>query len=85
MFWRSAMSSSSLTTKGQITIPAKIRKQLGLNPGDKVGFLIEDGHVLVFRKESKIEAAFGISHPKKSASLQTMEDAIRKRGGNAGD
>jgi len=78
------MNSSALTAKGQITIPVDIRKQLGLHPGDKIGFLIEDDHVVLFRKESKIEAAFGICHPKTSASLEDMEDTIRKRGGNAG-
>jgi len=35
------MYTSTVTAKGQITIPAKIRKQLGLKPNDKV--------VLIFR------------------------------------
>lgn len=78
------MDSSALTIKGQITIPSSIRKQLGLHPGDKMGFLIEHDHVILFRKESNIEAAFGISHPKKSVNLQDIEEVIRKRGGNAG-
>ncbi len=77
------MYSSALTVKGQVTIPADIRNQLGLHPGDKIGFAIEDDHVILFRKENDIEAAFGICHPKTSASLQDIEDAIRKRGGNA--
>lgn len=78
------MNSSALTIKGQVTIPADIRKQLGLHPGDKIGFLIEDDHVVLFRKESNIEAAFGICHPKTSASLKEIDEVIRKRGGNAG-
>lgn len=78
------MHSSSMTIKGQITIPADIRKQLDLHPGDKIGFIIENSHVVLFRKETNIEAAFGICHPKSSASLKDMEDAINKRGGNAG-
>lgn len=78
------MHSSALTIKGQVTIPADIRKQLGLHPGDKIGFFIQDDHVILFRKENDIEAAFGICHPKKSVSLQEMDDIIRKRGGNAG-
>ncbi len=78
------MNSSALTVKGQVTIPVDIRKQLGLHPGDKIAFLIEDDHVVLFRKESNIEAAFGICHPKTSASLQDIEDAVRKGGSNAG-
>lgn len=77
------MNSSALTIKGQITIPIEIRKQLGLNPGDKIGFLVEEDHIVLFRKESNIEASFGICHPKNSASLKDMKAAVRKRGGNA--
>lgn len=76
------MHSSAMTVKGQITIPADIRKQLGLHPGDKIGFLLEDNHVVIFRKENNIESAFGICHPKKSVDLAGIEKIIRKRGGN---
>ncbi len=78
------MHSSALTIKGQITIPSDIRKQLGLHPGDKIGFMIEDNHVILFRKLSNIEAAFGICHPETSVNLQGIEEAIRKRGHDAG-
>ena len=37
------MSSSTLTTKGQITIPKRLRDYLGLSPGDKLRFEYEDG------------------------------------------
>ena len=33
---------ASLSSKGQITIPAEIRKYLGLDPNDKVAFVIDD-------------------------------------------
>ena len=42
---------SSLTSKCQTTIPAKIRTILKLGPGDKVKFEIKDGKVMI----SKIE------------------------------
>ena len=77
------MHSSALTIKGQITIPSEIRKQLGLHPGDKIGFFIQDDHIVLFRKENNIEAAFGIHHSKKSVSLQEIDKTIRERGGNA--
>ncbi len=32
------MQITTLTTKGQVTIPKKIRDELGLKPGDKVIF-----------------------------------------------
>ena len=31
-------AESSLTSKGQVTIPAALRRKLGLRPGDRVAF-----------------------------------------------
>jgi len=46
------MSSSRLSTKGQLVIPAQFRKALNLRPGDKVEIALE-GRGLVLRRESK--------------------------------
>jgi antitoxin PrlF len=35
------MYSSTLTSKGQATIPSAIRKRIGVHNGDKVAFIIE--------------------------------------------
>lgn len=36
---------STVRRKGQITIPAEVRKNLALEAGDKVAFVVEDGKV----------------------------------------
>ncbi|OGA22226.1 MAG: hypothetical protein A3H34_06625 [Betaproteobacteria bacterium RIFCSPLOWO2_02_FULL_67_19] len=42
------MSSSTLTIKGQVTIPKRLRDYLGLAPGDRVRFeYTEDGAVRI--------------------------------------
>lgn len=42
---------STLTTKGQVTIPKEMRDQLHLAPGDKVKFFIQpDGRVVILPK-----------------------------------
>jgi len=43
------MNVSTLTRKGQVTIPGKIRKLLGLRTGDKVEFIIEENNRVVLR------------------------------------
>jgi antitoxin PrlF len=40
---------STITTKGQATIPLAVRRHLGLNPGDKVDFVIEEDGAVVVR------------------------------------
>ena len=39
-----------MTTQGQVTIPASIRKSLGLNPGDRVNFVKNDRGEIVLQK-----------------------------------
>ena len=34
--------SSTITSKGQVTIPAAVRKHLGLKQGDKVTFVLDE-------------------------------------------
>ena len=36
-----AMSHSTVTSKGQTTIPGKIRKALRIKPGDKLEYAVE--------------------------------------------
>ncbi|MCA9457205.1 MAG: AbrB/MazE/SpoVT family DNA-binding domain-containing protein, partial [Nitrospira sp.] len=43
------MPVATLTSKGQITLPKKIREQLKLQPGDRVEFLVgTDGRITVW-------------------------------------
>ncbi len=70
------MLSSSVTTKGQVTIPIELRERMGIKPGDRVGF-IEDGERIVLqRQETAIEAVFGIVKASKGATLEQMEEAV---------
>jgi len=75
------MLKSTVTAKGQITIPAEVRKSLKLTPGDQVGFVVEDTGVRLVRRERRIEAAFGICKAQVSVSDEAMEEAIREKAG----
>ena len=41
--------TSTLTSKGQVTIPAEVRKFLGITTHDKIGFVIDDEGVVRLR------------------------------------
>lgn len=73
------MDTSTMTQKGQVTIPAAMRKKLGLRTGDRVGFVQTGNKVLVMPVANNIEAAFGLVKARRSASLADMERAIRSR------
>jgi AbrB family looped-hinge helix DNA binding protein len=38
---------STVTSKGQVTIPKEIRMSLKINPSDKVDFSVENGRVIL--------------------------------------
>jgi AbrB family looped-hinge helix DNA binding protein len=38
---------SRVSSKGQVTIPQRIRQRLGIRAGDEVDFLVEEGKVIV--------------------------------------
>lgn len=58
------VDESRVTQKGQVTIPAAIRKQLGLKPGDKVRFESDDGDIKITRATSRLIDGFGAVTPR---------------------
>lgn len=70
------MLSSSVTTKGQVTIPVELRNKLGIKPGDRVSFVEAEGKVEILRQENRITAAFGVLKARKGVSLKQMEATI---------
>ena len=55
------MSAVSVTSKGQVTIPVKVRRALGIEPGTKVSFTAENGvaHIVVERQRKHTNVADG--------------------------
>lgn len=47
--------SSTISSKGQITVPQEIRKRLGLRTGDRVEFVVEEGRTVLRPVHSQAE------------------------------
>lgn len=43
------MAISSISTKGQITVPARMRKQLGIKPHDRVAIDLVENAIVIKR------------------------------------
>ncbi|MGH8363716.1 MAG: AbrB/MazE/SpoVT family DNA-binding domain-containing protein [Gammaproteobacteria bacterium] len=50
--------TSKMTSKHQATIPAPVRKALGLKAGDAVAFEIEQGNAVRLRKAGPLDMDF---------------------------
>ena len=54
---------ASITQRGQVTIPAEVRRLLGAKPRGKVAFQIDDGEVRLAAVEFTLETAYGSVTP----------------------
>jgi antitoxin PrlF len=73
-------SRSTLTTKGQITLPAELRRRWDLKPGDCIDFCLEDDGRVVLRKWLRRSILEGREHlPPLSRPADGAEN-----GGNSG-
>jgi AbrB family looped-hinge helix DNA binding protein len=76
------MNTSTLTRKGQTTIPAKVRNHLKLRPGDKIEFVIErDGRVVLTPKNIDVRELKGMLAPfvRRKLTIEQMDEGIRSR------
>jgi len=77
------MITSTVSSKGQVTIPKAIRDFLKVGKFDKIVFIpLEDGKVLITNKQIPVSELFGmLKHrkPEHPVSVEEMESKIRKR------
>ena len=71
---------SKITSQGQVSVPARIRRKLGLTPGSRLEWC-ERGDEIIVRRASKYssldihEAVFGA--PPAPRSVEEMDEGIR--------
>jgi antitoxin PrlF len=79
------MTTATLTTKGQITIPAEVRARLGVAAGDRVEFIeVSPGRyelIAATKSVTSLKGMFG--KPRKTVSIDEMNSTIARRGASA--
>ena len=71
------MRESTVTSKGQTTLPRDVRAALGLNPGDRVRYVILDGEVRLLKARPVNDLAGLLRRPgAKPVTLEAMDEAI---------
>lgn len=79
------MTTATMTSKGQITIPAVVRAALGVETGDRVEFvLVEPGRYELVAATQPVTALKGlVRKPASPVTISTMNAAIVARGAKA--
>jgi antitoxin PrlF len=79
------LGTSSITSKGQITLPKAVRESLGVETGQKVEILLEDG-VATVRPYGATEeqllgslAAYAVGKPSDKAAVATSVNTAKER------
>jgi len=79
------MSTATVTSKGQITIPAAVRAALGVDTGDRVEFVqVEPGRFELVAATRSVVALKGlIRKPASPVTIEAMNKAVATKGARA--
>ncbi|GGH04524.1 AbrB/MazE/SpoVT family DNA-binding domain-containing protein [Silvibacterium dinghuense] len=82
------MATATLTSKGQITVPAKVREELGLKAGDRLEFVRNQrtGRYEIIPATISVRSLEGMLHRpgRKPVSIEEMNEAIAEMGSGRG-
>ncbi|MDL2354570.1 MAG: AbrB/MazE/SpoVT family DNA-binding domain-containing protein [Pseudomonadota bacterium] len=79
------MSTATVTSKGQVTIPAAVRLALSLDAGSRIEFVeISEGCYAIVPLNSPVGALKGLLRkPEATVSIADMDEAIASLGARA--
>ncbi len=77
------MTTATLTSKGQITIPADIRHRLGIGTGDRLEFVeLAEGGFAIKPANDDVRSLKGLLRKlAKPVDIDTMNATVRQRAG----
>jgi antitoxin PrlF len=72
-------ASTTLTSKGQMTLPKAVRDRLGLTTGDKLDVTVEGQRIVLIPKTLHLaDICSLLPSPDRPVSIEEMENAIRR-------
>ena len=77
------MTTATITSKGQITIPKEVRERLGVEAGDRLEFVEEEkGVYKVVAATKDVRHLKGlVARPSRAVTVEEMNRAVRRSGG----
>ena len=76
------MATTTITSKGQLTLPKEIRERLKLKAGDRLDVATEDGRIVMTPAQLDIgDLCAVLSAASRPATLEEIDAAIRLRAG----
>ena len=67
---------ATITSKGQVTLPARLRAKLNLNDGDKVEFYVDhEGHIMMRPRNRSAKGFLDALEPRRPDPALASDDA----------
>lgn len=79
------MYESTVTAKGQTTLPKDVRDLLGLEPGDRIRYFVTGDTVRILRPRKAMSLCGALKHEGPPVTLEAMDAAIRDRASRGDD
>lgn len=78
------MATSTMTSKGQVTIPKEVRDRLGLTEGDRLEFVFDEQGRLILRPEAedplgRLPGLLRHLAPERPVTIEEMREAVLQR------
>jgi antitoxin PrlF len=71
------MELSTLSSKGQMTIPVELRRELDLHAGDRLNCFVEDDKLVIIPAKGSLKNLKGVvKKPSKPVSIEDMNAAV---------
>jgi AbrB family looped-hinge helix DNA binding protein len=71
--------ATTITQRGQITLPVEVQRLLGVRPKDKVAFEIDDGQVRLVPARYTLESAMGsVGPPTATEDFKRISREVRE-------
>ncbi|MDP1931286.1 MAG: AbrB/MazE/SpoVT family DNA-binding domain-containing protein [Gammaproteobacteria bacterium] len=78
------MSSATVSSKSQITIPASVRSALKIGPGDRIDFIqTAADRFEVVAATQEVTRLRGMVEARRVVTIEEMDSAIRAKAGKA--
>jgi AbrB family looped-hinge helix DNA binding protein len=75
------MDTAYVTSKGQLVVPARVRRKYGIKPGTKICFIERDGEIL-FQPVTReyIRSVCGMLKSETSATEELLKERAKDKG-----
>jgi AbrB family looped-hinge helix DNA binding protein len=76
------LAAATVTSKGQVTIPVRVRAALGVDAGDRIEFVeVEKGQFVIVAATRSVQELKGLFRGKRTrpVSIEEMNAAIARR------